>query len=101
MTMYRWKASSVSGIGRHQSRLGASLPKATSKAVLKFEVYVHFHTGTVEGELLGDWCAAVKKSEKDLDFLGTDTVGHEERQGRGVIKGGGVGSRCFSTFESS
>ena len=55
------------------------------------EIHAHFRASTVEGGILGDWCAFVKKGEKDLDFVNVDTVGDEECESGEVIQGDSVG----------
>jgi hypothetical protein len=54
------------------------------------EVHVHFRAGTVEGRIFGDWCAAIKIAESDLDFVDADAVGFKKRQSGKVVQGNDV-----------
>jgi hypothetical protein len=39
------------------------------------ELHVHFRAGTVEGRIVGDWCAVFNREVDWLDFLGSNAVG--------------------------
>src|SRR5215207_9471557 len=86
--MCRWITRNTSGIERPQSRFGALAEAYVTGCC---EIHAHFRASTVEGGILGDWCAFVKKSEKDLDFVNVDTVGDEECESGEVIQGDSVG----------
>lgn len=77
------------GDGAAPQSLGSALGESYIEG--RCEIHVHFRAGTVEGRILGDWCAAVKPSEKALDFFRADSVGHEERQRRDIVECGRVG----------
>jgi hypothetical protein len=54
------------------------------------EIHVHFRASTVEGRILGDWCAAIKKAEKNLNVVSADVVGNKERESGEIVEGSGM-----------
>lgn len=45
------------------------------------ELHVHFRAGTIEGRILGDWCAVFNREVDWFDFLDSNTVGDKIADG--------------------
>src|SRR3712207_1568999 len=66
-------------------------PLAEAYVEGRCEIHVHFRAGTIDGGILGDWCAAIKIAEEDLDFFGSDAPKFEKRERGDVVQGGHMG----------
>jgi hypothetical protein len=73
----------------HPERFGSAYVEAYVEGCV--ETHFHFRAGTVNGGILGDWCAAVKCVEQVFDLVDIDVVRNEEREGGDVDEACRVG----------
>jgi hypothetical protein len=79
----------VKGIPDGNEQEGVRNPLAEAYVEGCCEIHVHFRAGTVEGGVLGDWCALIKIAGKGIDVVDGDVLAREERYSTEPIQGHG------------